>query len=398
MKSFKDVFPSEDYDENRYWERPISELEQMFTPTSEYPNEDFFYLCLIVNGIRCRFKQAEVFYKGHEYRLYLRALEKRRKLEVTKPKNGPELISWETAYQKAQNQAEGYEMPMRDIERKLRGELDRWDDVTLPQSFTDYCSLKRLKLHDGSSVPKKKMIELNKVAEAMLEYAPFYYPLLEGHKLFDMTEKLVLIPKVLEADADYREMSLDELAEDAEYINKDLGEFLDDNDAVDIRKYVAADKKERRQKRVEMEQRVKENKRKTAVPPHELYIRYDGHLMAGNTVLVSREDWGHIQDDEKCRLDLKAIIKQYKRSSTRMARPEEGPRKAVTKQLVDDDKLQPLQRAIGEYLQKREKKLAASKQDGEQPTASRSPRGYSSDQLPTEDQGAPFFQDSTKET
>jgi hypothetical protein len=364
MKSFKEVFPAEDYNEAAYGWRKITELETMFTQASQDSNEDFFYLCLIVDGLWWRCSEAERFYKGKNYKQYLEVLEELRQLVRNKPTDGQD-TEWKNAIQKKQNQVESYEEEMNEIERKLRGDLDLWHDEKLPRSFAEYCGLKRLKCYNGKVATRKKILELRKIAEGMLQFAPFYYPLLGRLKLFEITDKVVLVPKILETDADSREQSLDGLSLDLGYA-QELAEFLDTHNVADIKGYIEADKTERKRKREDMDRKAKENRKKKAIPPHRIYPRFDQQLMAGDEVLLSREDWWAIKEDTKSLEEVKAILHKFSKPAMREARPEEGPSRMITEPVIDDDKLQALQDALSEYMRenKRQKEIA-SKPAGE---------------------------------
>jgi len=359
MKSFKEVFPPE-YNELDYAWRGISELETMFTGESEKPNEGFFFLCLIVDGIKWRFKKTEDFYKGEVYKGYLAALEEQRILATRKPAAGFALQhEWDEKIKSGTLQIEDIEDFKNKIDRQIQIELDCGNEIMLPRSFAEYSGLKRLKYKDGSIPTKKKISELRRIAEEMRKYPYLYYSLSKGQAMFDATDRVVLIPKLIEIDALEPGASVERLVEDDAYI-AELRQVVIESDAGALRESITGGREELKKRRQAIAKAVKNRPQSETPQEYVLEKRVDRSIMLGNTILIEPEDYVQIQRDEQGRKELAAIFGRYVREASRPSNKYEGPPRSITENIVDEEKRQELINAVVEFINKMKAELEQS--------------------------------------
>jgi len=187
MKQFDQVFP-EEYRNPSYPTQRIAQLEEMFSTLSKDPEEHFFHLVLIVDGLRLRFLEADNFFKGKAYKEYIRLLERQSDLKKRKPAMGMANIrEWEIELRNVEVSIDGIQQEKERLLSRIKAELDGNESNASPQSFTEYLNLRRLKLWDGKSVSKKKAMDLQKIATDMVTWPFLYQSLSQYLPMFDLT-------------------------------------------------------------------------------------------------------------------------------------------------------------------------------------------------------------------
>ncbi len=138
MKRFDDVFPKE-YKSPSYPTQRISQLEELFTIESAEPEKRFFHLCLIMDGLRWRFFNAEGFFKGKGHKTYQWLLERQFDLKRRKPASGMALIrEWEKETYEIETRIANLEEHKKKILNQIQAELDVDAAFELPKSLAEY--------------------------------------------------------------------------------------------------------------------------------------------------------------------------------------------------------------------------------------------------------------------
>jgi hypothetical protein len=346
MKQFDDVFPKE-YKSPSYPTQRISQLEDLFKIESEQPEKRFFHLCLIMDGLRLRFYNADEFYKGKGHKTYQRLLERKIDLKRQKPASGMAPIrEWEKETQEIATRIANLEEHKKKILDQIQAELDVDEAFELPKSLAEYLGLKRLKYHDGSVVPKRKALELQKIGADMETWPYLYYSLPRHMSMFDQADKLANIPKIVKADALDRGRRIEELVEDDAYV-EELAQFLTGNDCEGIKTYIAGHREERDKAR----EAAKKRPRVERIQEYVLAEYPDRSLMLGSEVLIAPTDFLQILRSEKYRKELTALFKRYVIKGSRSSRQDEGPRRSILELVVDGDRVPDLKCAVAELIE-----------------------------------------------
>lgn len=341
MKQFREVFP-EEYRSPSYPTQRISQLEELFSTLSKDPDEQFFHLVLIVDGLRLRFLEAENFFKGEVYKEYVKLLEEQSDLKKRRPSMGMANIrEWEIEIKKIEVGIDGIQQEKERILSQIKAELDDNESDANPQSFTEYLNLKRLKFSDGKPVSKKRALEFPKIATGMKTW-PFLYQSLSRYlPMLDQTDKLLMIPKLVEADAIDRGSDIDGLVEDEAYI-QELAQLMMGSDCDGLKEYLLAYRTERIKKREAANQKAKSLQARR-VMAHENVISTVAGVRAGNVILVSHEDMNRIGDHRDTIEALKASFKKYAKAK------KAGQ---VNQIIVSDENLPMLQQDVAAIILK----------------------------------------------
>lgn len=335
MRSFREVFP-EEYRSPSYPTQRISQLEEMFSTLSKDPEENFFHLVLIVDGLRLRFLEAEKFFKGEAYKEYIRLLEKESDLKKRKPASGTAYIKeWEIELKKLEASLDGIQQEKERILSRIMAELGGSESNANPQCFTEYLSLKRLKLWDGKPVPKKKAIELQKIAANMETWPLLYQTLSQYLPMFNLADKLLMVPKIVEVDAIDRGNDIDGLVEDEAYI-QELAKHIMGSDTDCLKDYLLAYRTERHKQRETAMQKAKSLQARK-LKAHDNVISTVAGVRAGGHILISHEDMNRISDHKDTIEALKSVFKKYARAK------KDGQ---VTQNVVSDENLPMLQHDV----------------------------------------------------
>ncbi len=180
----------------------------------------------------------------------------------------------------------------------------------------------------------------------MQTWSYLYYSLPRHMSMFDMTDKLVNIPKIVEVDALDRGRRIEEIVED-DAIIEELAQFLTSNDCEGIKTYIAGHREERAKAR----EAAKKRPRSARTQEYVLAEYPDRSLMLGSEVLIAPTDFLQILRNEKYRKELTALLKRYVIKSSRSSRPEEGPRRSIPELGVDGDRVPDLKRAVAELIE-----------------------------------------------
>ena len=194
---------------------------------------------------------------GKAHKVYQGLLERQRDLKGRKPASGMAPVrEWEEETEDVELRIAGFEEQKKKILDQIQAELEVDAAFELPRSLAEYLGLKRLKYHDGGPVPKGKALALQKIAAGMEVWPYLYYSLPRHMSMFDQTDKLANIPKVVEVDALDRDKETEELVEDDAYI-EDLAQFMTGNDTKEIKAYVEGHREARIKAREAATERAK---------------------------------------------------------------------------------------------------------------------------------------------
>lgn len=306
MRSFCDVFP-EEYQSPSYPTQRISVLEGLFKEYSRAPEKNFFHLALIADGLRLRFLASREFHHGEFYKGYHKRLEELGKLKRQKPTSGAAIIAeWGSKVHELEVIIAKFEGKREVDEKRLHAELETEDGKPIPVEFDEYAKSSRLKYASGVAVPAKKLRELQRIGAALDDIPYVYWELSRQLILFEQTEKLAMVPRIMQVDMIDRLRSIIDLAQDDEYI-QGLVVLLKDSDERTLQNHIKGHKEERESKRKEIAEKAK-GARLAEKDPREIPISTINGIWAEGTELISKEDWNIVKSDADSMAALKGIF------------------------------------------------------------------------------------------
>ena len=107
----------------------------------------------------------------------------------------------------------------------------------LPMTFDQYAGTGRLVGPDEKPLTKKKVVELARVGKDERAWPYLYVGLGEQMELFEASEELTMVPRILAIAVEAYERPIEELVEDDTYI-ADLAELLMNNNPDGLRDWI----------------------------------------------------------------------------------------------------------------------------------------------------------------
>jgi len=345
MRKFDEVF--RDRKERDFCWMKISEQEELFEDAMSDPEENVHQLFLLASGIRMRFGPAEEFFGKVVEEQYHHEVLKSGELKKTRPIGGAEVQrAWIKNIEENKLTIEMYESQIKDIEVKLRQELAEDYSYKLPRTFDEYAGRRRLAMTDGEAITKKKVIELARIGKDERAWPYLYIGLGERMNLFDATEELTMVPRILEIAEEDIGRPIEDLVEDDAYIDE-LAEMLLSKNKVELREWIDGYRHERMHAEKPRTKKKKEKKsifptapvRKVLLPVYE----GPGHmLMAGRIVVLEGEDAVRISGDEYIAKAFREITKQFIRRGIPTMNPNCGPIEYIAGNVIEEEKVNEL--------------------------------------------------------
>jgi hypothetical protein len=302
-----------------------------------------------------RFWKSEEFYgKAVEERYHTEVLIGE-ELQKSRPIGGIELqIAWENKVEENQLRVAGFKNRIAELKEYIRSELAADYGDELPMTFDNYAGAGRLKSLDGKPLTKKKVLEMERVGKDVKVRPYLYVSLGEKMNLFEGTEELTMIPRLLEIAAEDMERPMEEIVEDEKYI-ADLALLLLHNDKEGLRGWIDGYRKIRElegKSRVRKDKKKKESKafgfetNKEWLP---FFVDSCDYLQAGTTVLIEPACLKEILKVPTLSDAFKVILKSYVKKGIPTKLPSGGPIGDTERNIIDERKVLELQEKIKEF-------------------------------------------------
>ena len=349
MKTLSEVFSGRK-EHDLCWMK-IYAQEELLNDALSDPEENVHQLFLLGSGIRMRFGPAEEFFGKAVEEKYHREVLKGEELKKTRPIGAAAQRAWGKELEDNELQVASYERWVAEIKENLRMELAADYSDELPMTFDQYAGTGRLVGPDEKPLTKKKVIEMARVGKDERVWPYLYVGLGERINLFEASEELTMIPRIIEiAEEDIRR-PIEELVEDDAYI-ADLAELLMNNNPDGLRDWIDGyrvvreiEKKPRPKKEKEKGPRV-DLKDKTGMLPiyqngHDLFVGIDRILDGEETVQITR--------DEDMKKAFNVMIRPYIQKGIPTMNPNGGPIEMVQVNVIEEAKVEELKIAVAEF-------------------------------------------------
>ena len=352
MKTFNEVFRGRK-ERDVCWEK-IYEQEELLEDAMSNPEGNAIQLFLHTSGIRMRFWKSEEFYGKAVEERYHTAVLIGEELRKSRPIGGAEVqIAWEKKVEENQLKVAGFKKRIAEFKEYIRSELAADYGDELPMTFDNYAGAGRLLGPDGKPMTKKKVLEMERVGKDVKVRPYLYVSLSEKMNLFENTEELSMIPRILEIAAEDMEKPIEELVEDEKYI-ADLAKLLLNNDKEGLRDWIDGYRKIRElegKSRVRNDKKKKEKMISDSGTNRELLKVFTlyGYLQAGTTVLIEPACMNAIDKDPILVKALGAILKMYVKKGIPTKLPSGGPDSDAETFVIAESKVPELQEKIKEF-------------------------------------------------
>jgi hypothetical protein len=352
VKTFGEVFGKRK-EQDLCWLK-IIEQEELFAGAMSDPEGNAIQLFLYARGIRMRFWKSEEFFGKAVEERYHREVLKGEELKKTRPIGGAEVqIAWGKKVEENQLRVAGFKNRIAELKEYIRMELAADYGDELPMTFDKYAGTGRLQWPDGKPLTKKKVLEMEKIGKNIRVWPYLFVSLSEKMNLFENTEELSMIPRILEIAAEDMEKPIEELVEDEKYI-ADLAKLLLNNDKEGLRDWIDGYRKIRElegKSRVRNDKKKKEKMISDSGTNRELLKVFTlyGYLQAGTTVLIEPACMNAIDKDPILVKALGAILKMYVKKGIPTKLPSGGPDSDAETFVIAESKVPELQEKIKEF-------------------------------------------------
>lgn len=239
-------------------------------------------------------------------------------LEQSRPSSGAVAQrDWERDVVKNRLEIDASERWIQSIEEYLVRELGEVTAVGLPRTFDKWAGSHRLVGTDGKPLTKKKILELEKIGFDVKQWPYVYWKLKGKVMLWETTEELAMLNRVLAVAAEDKGRKVEELVQDDKWI-AELGEMLVDRDGKDLKDWcdgyrpvrVSTGSKPISTKRQRKTNLVIQTPRMEA---QELWpvVERGGTLFAGTERVCQAQEIEAVTDDPEGLERLREIIRRY---------------------------------------------------------------------------------------
>jgi len=347
MKTFAVVFDG--LSENNYAWRPICTLEEMVIEYLRQPQEYFTESVLAIEGIQERFWRPEEFHGKAVEEKYHSALIRRDNLPKTRPIGG-ELVQrkWLKDVEDNRLEIDAFEKRIAEIDEYLVKEFGVGSAKGLPRTFDQYAGKHRIIGADEKPLTKKKMLELAQNGFDIKKWPYLFARLHEQLKLFDFSEEIAMLPRVLAIAAEDKGCTVEDLVEDDKYIDE-LGDLILQNNREGLRRWIEgyrpvraltgtapiSGRRKRKEKFVIQESRG----------PEEMLPIFGGKqngLFAGRTVIFTGAEIHTIDNDPIMREALRELLTKYVERGVPTMDPGSGPLDYKETNVIEGTKLKTI--------------------------------------------------------
>jgi len=352
MKTFNEVFRGRK-ERDVCWEK-IYEQEELLEDAMSNPEGNAIQLFLHTSGIRMRFWKSEEFYGKAVEERYHTAVLIGEELRKSRPIGGAEVqIAWEKKVEENQLKVAGFKKRIAEFKEYIRSELAADYGDELPMTFDNYAGAGRLLGPDGKPMTKKKVLEMERVGKDVKVRPYLYVSLSEKMNLFENTEELSMIPRILEIAAEDMEKPIEELVEDEKYI-ADLVKLLLNNDKQSLRDWIDGYRKIRE---LEGKSRVRKDKKKKESRPFgsetnkEWVPFFSSHdyLLAGTTVVMEADCFAVVMKDPVLSAAFGIIVRFFVKKGIPTKIPSSWPDSDTETFVIAESKVPELQEKIREF-------------------------------------------------
>jgi hypothetical protein len=329
--------------------------EELFEDAMSDTEENVHQLFLLGSGIRMRFWPAEKFFGKVVEERYHRKVLKGEELKKTRPigaDDAQRVRAWAKELEDNELQVASCEKRIAEIRENIRMELAADYSDQLPMTFDTYAGAGRLVGPDGKPLTKKKVVELARAGKDERAWPYLYVKLGERMELFEATEELTMIPRILEIAAEDMERPLEELVEDEGYI-ADLAHLLINNSRDGLRDYIDGYRpvriieKKTREIRNKKRPGLEVNNKKGLLP-----IYPNGPmLLAGWEIILTPDDGAQIAQDDDLKKAFNVMIKPYVQKGIPTMNPNGGPIEMVQVKVIEEEKVEELKNKVTEFCE-----------------------------------------------